>query len=801
MSSVVRQPSFVGGEFSPTLWARTEFEKYAAGARVLRNRIVTPAGAAAKRPGTYYAGRTRADARARLIPFTFSNADTLVLEFTAGFLRFFTRGVDGLPGVVLVGGLPYTIATPYGEADLPKLRYAQVGDVVTLTCAGHQPRELTRTGVAPLAFTFLPVTFDVPDFPATAGGLYLEIPLPVSVEGDATTFPARQWIFKVTAICEDYRGNVFETKPFTITQQFAFGYRPWVNTTAYLVGARVSYIGRQWVCVVADTAHAPGSSYDTNGAEPGGTVTPWDEILVGVIPSPSYADPLPAMIPCYPNKPVTVLQADLVGLVEDPGFWIKGYRVYRGRGSLFGYVGEIDPTSSRFVDSGDTPDWTRTPPKGENPFQVFDYTGALTRTENPAIVCFHEQRRVFARTDQRPGFLFLSSLNAYSIFDQHDPAVAEDAIVMELASLRWEEVRALISGRVLLAMTNGGEWAVVGGQDGAALEATGGYGARPRTERGSSWVEPIKVGDDEVLFLTPAGNVVRELSYDGNRGTYAAPDLTLISSHLFRGRSVVDWDWQEYPWSVVWVVLDDGKLLSLTYLREHGIVAWARHDTLGSVESVCCVREGTEDAVYVAVRRTVAGATRRFVERLSTAIVDDAKEGLFLDAALTYRGEPVLRVEGLGHLEGCTVSALADGYVVHGLVVAGGAVDLPAEFEGGASVVHVGLPFVSDFESLDLPPGEGKKRVKVISKVALEYEGSRGGYVGEALPAGDGVEGLEEWQQRQVEHGLDVIPLESGLVDIPIAGAYGLAGRCAFRHVDPLPSTILAITREVEYGG
>jgi hypothetical protein len=46
----------------------------------------------------------------------------------------------------------------------------------------------------------------------------------------------------------------------------------------------------------------------------------------------------------------------------------------------------------------------------------------------------------------------------------------------------------------------------------------------------------------------------------------------------------------------------------LTYLREHELWAWHRHDTDGAFERVCVVPEGDEDAVYVVVRRTINGA-------------------------------------------------------------------------------------------------------------------------------------------------------------------------------------------------
>src|SRR5690349_18079655 len=122
-----RQPSFAGGEFAPTLWGRTDVEKYGSGARRLRNFIVTPHGAAANRPGLHLVDGTKGDGWVWLVPFIFSDGDTLVLAFGANVIRFYTLGPAGAGVVESAPGVPYEVATPYAVADLPKLRYSQVG--------------------------------------------------------------------------------------------------------------------------------------------------------------------------------------------------------------------------------------------------------------------------------------------------------------------------------------------------------------------------------------------------------------------------------------------------------------------------------------------------------------------------------------------------------------------------------------------------------------------------------------------------------------------------------------------------
>lgn len=791
MATPVRQQSFAKGEFSKSLWARTEFDGYQAGARRLRNMVVTPWGAAANRPGTGYVAETLASGKGRMIPFTFSETDSLLLVFTDLRIRFYALdAVTGLPGVVeSAPGVPYAVVTPYTAAELAKIRYAQVGDVITLCHPSHPPQELTRTSAAPLAFTLTSISFDVPAFPAavTPYALY-----PMAGES-LPTYPAKQWLIELTAICEDAKGNVFETKPLKATKQRAL---PWDPARGYNQYSYVSYGGHNYY---APDGHWPriGVAPDVDIWEGDGSPM-WDDH--GVFPD------VPDRFPVYPNMQVGIWAENLIA--ADPGFRIKAFRAYRGRNPLLGYVGELSDDTLFFWDQGDTPDWARTPPKGENPFKIYDWAGALLRTEAPAVVTYHEQRRVFARTNERPGFLFFSATNAYSNFDQHDPAIAEDALITEVASWRWEEIRALISGRVLLALSSSTEWVADGGQDGAAITPLG-WATRPRTERGSSWVEPLKVGDDEILFIPPAANLVRELSWDGNSGKYSAADMTLLSRHLFKRRQIVAWDWQEEPWSIIWCALDDGQLLSLCYFGGQ-VAAWTWHDTDGIVEDICTLREGDEDAVYLIVARTIGGVTRRYIERMHTRQVDDRVEGVFLDSSLTYRGAPATHINGLDHLEGKTVVALADGAVARtgpaaaDLVVTGGAIDLdPGAFPDGASVVHVGLPYVSELETLDLGPGAGKTRVKSIGEVAVEFEDTAGGWVGQKLPTDPAkpTKGLEELRMREVSDGFGPPGLKSGVWKIPTPAEWNVGGRVVVKQIDPLPMTILAVTRMVDYGG
>ena len=115
-----------------------------------------------------------------------------------------------------------------------------------------------------------------------------------------------------------------------------------------------------------------------------------------------------------------------------------------------------------------------------------------------------------------------------------------------------------------------------------------------------------------VLFVQARGSIVRDLSFQEAVRGYRGQDLTIFSSHLFDEYTLDDWAFQQIPHSVVWAVRSDGTLLGLTYVREHEMWAWHRHDFEGgTVEKVCVVPEGNEDILYVIVNRTINGRTTR----------------------------------------------------------------------------------------------------------------------------------------------------------------------------------------------
>ncbi|CAB5162200.1 hypothetical protein UFOVP152_11 [uncultured Caudovirales phage] len=135
------QQSFNGGVVTPEFWGRLDDPKYQTGLAVCDNFIVLPHGPVTNCPGSQFVRAAKyASTMCRLIPFTYSTTQTVVIEMGAGYFRFHSGGQT-----VMLSGSPYEIANPYAEADLFQITFVQSADVLTLCHPNYAPRELRRT--------------------------------------------------------------------------------------------------------------------------------------------------------------------------------------------------------------------------------------------------------------------------------------------------------------------------------------------------------------------------------------------------------------------------------------------------------------------------------------------------------------------------------------------------------------------------------------------------------------------------------------------------------------------------------
>ena len=268
-------------------------------------------------------------------------------------------------------------------------------------------------------------------------------------------------------------------------------------------------------------------------------------------------------------------------------------------------------------------------------------------TGHPSCVTFFEQRLVFAATLNNPQTIYFSKSGDYENMDANigGTVADDDAIVYTIASNQVNAIRFLSPTRTLIIGTAGGEFAVYGGGDNDAITPTN-IIIKKQSNYGGANVDAVPVAN-ATLFLQRAKRKIRELAYNFDVDGYVAPDLTILAEHITQG-GITQMAYQEEPLSIIYAVREDGELVAVTYQRDQQVVAWHRHifgGSFGSGNAVCesvavIPTDLDEYEVYVIIKRTINGATKRYVEVLNTFDFTETDNTSFnyLDSQLNYDG-------------------------------------------------------------------------------------------------------------------------------------------------------------------
>ena len=137
-------------------------------------------------------------------------------------------------------------------------------------------------------------------------------------------------------------------------------------------------------------------------------------------------------------------------------------------------------------------------------------------------------------------------------------------------------------------------------------------------------------------------------------------DVTLAAEHITQNQ-VIALSYQQEPVNVVWALRNDEVLIGQTYYPDQNVIGWHRHIIGGSfstgnavVESISTIpsSDGSRDELWMIVKRTINGSTRRYVEYMTRYYEDDIDitDAFHVDAGLTYDSTSTTTVSGLDHL-------------------------------------------------------------------------------------------------------------------------------------------------------
>jgi len=208
------------------------------------------------------------------------------------------------------------------------------------------------------------------------------------------------------------------------------------------------------------------------------------------------------------------------------------------------------------------------------------------------------------------------------------------------------------------------------------------------------------------------------------------------------------------------------------------------------VESIAVVPgDLNEDSLYMVVKRTVNGSTVRYIEYFGAFdFGSNIEDAFFVDSGLTYSGSAATSISGLGHLEGQTVSILANGATHPDKVVTSGAVAL----DRSVTKAHIGLAYNSILQTMRVDAGgsEGtaQGKIKRIHDITLRLFNTAGISVGSSETEIDRI----PFRSSSDVMG-SALPMFTGDKEVEFRGGFDNDGFIVIKQNQPLPATILAI--------
>lgn len=460
---------------------------------------------------------------------------------------------------------------------------------------------------------------------------------------------------------------------------------------------------------------------------------------------------------------------------------VSRHYVYKLRNGLYGYIGETDGNS--FADDNITPDMTRTPPITKNPFSAAgDYPGAVT---------YFEQRRCFAGTDNKPQNFWATRSGTESNMNFSIPTRDDDSIVLRLSARKVSRIEHMIPLSDLLLLTTDGDFRIYTQNSDVFSPNT--VASRAQAYHGANNVQPITSGESAV-YVRNQSSRVHEVAYDNVAYSFKANDISIMAPHLFDEYAIVDMALTRSPFPIIWCVRDDGVLVGVTYMPSQKVWAWHQHHfDLGFVESIAGIAEGSKDVLYLSIKRTIDGQTKRYIECLDLQQERVLVDSFHVDCGLFYDGTPIINVTGLDHLEGQTVNILADGETHPQRVVVDGGLSLDYE----ASKIAIGLPLTARLKTLPISAeleAYAQGQTKNVNRVYLRTFES--GHV----KVGPSEDKLSTYQDTtDVNYG-SLAALRSGILNIETLPEWDPDGQIIVENSDPTPTTILSMVIEVAMG-
>lgn len=759
-------PAFNGGEVSPKMAGRVDQDIYRISCHRLENFIPDIAGPAVKRGGTVYVQAVRSmDKRVWLVRFEASPEESFILEFGDLYIRFYTnRAQQQVSGVAAYSG-----ATAYIVGDLASsagVNYYCIADTT-----GNAPPNATYWH--PLVGTIyeIPSPYTEAQLTNAAGGFAISFVQSGDIiylahrehqQRKLSRYAATIW----TLTLYEPDGGPFQDVNITATTVYASAATGSVTLTASAALFTAAHVGTLFYLEQRTVS-------DILQWEPTKSITAGD-------------------VRRSENRNYSAVNTATTGAVR-PTHTEGG--VYDGDSGVQWTFLEAGYGWLRITAVGGPTSATATVisrlPAGcigaGNPSTKWAL-GAWSDTEGwPDCVTFYLDRLAFARQSK----VWMTVAGDYENMQAREfgRQLTASAISLPIPSRRGNRILWLetLEGGLVVG-TGADEWIISPASRNEPLGPLN-IACNPLGTIGSRGIQVLRLFDN-IVFAQRSGKKLRDIRYLVGEGALRA-DLNALADHI-TATGFTSMTHTAEPYSIIWATDTEGNLCGAVYYPEQEVLGWARFPvTNGYVECVQTIPapDGRSDDLWLVVRRTIGGATKRYIEWMKPPLLDtaDQEDAYYVDCGVTYDGAPTATITGLGHLEGQVVNVLADGATHPQRTVAGGQITL----QRNASVVHVGLPYTAKVATMDIEAGSAngtaQGKVKRVHKGIVRLLRTLGGRAGPSEAKLDTI----QFRDATVPMG-EAPPLFTGDKPVPWPGGSERQARMWFVHEDPTPATVVA---------
>lgn len=738
--------NFSKGELSPLIEGRPDLAAYFEGGLRIENWTLLRQGGLRRRPGLRFIAEVKDSSKDTLIfPFEFSVDDAFVVEVGDAYFRFYKNRAQLTTSA---GGPAVEVVSPYTEAQLRNVHFTQSADVLFLFHELVQQRRLNR--VSDTNWTVSTITANPPP----------------SFEADTdvgTKDPAGTTV------------NATLTPGATTGASVVF--------TASAAVFLEADVGRQ---IISGASRAIITDF---GASAGDTTTPNDHVRADILDDFPSTNAIAAgdwFLRLSPQSTLDPDKKEPVGAQVTLQTAANAFREADVGKFIFVYDGLVKITSRT----------NATTVLGEL-LSVMSGTADANPTAAPAgtwtlEVASWSAAQGFPRSGEFfQGRLYQISTTGQkttiwgSVSDDFDSyavgAEADNAVEHTLASRQVNRLEWIADNIDLFIGTTGSEHRMRGSGTGEPI----GGDVIPLVERltthGCAPIQPVVV-NRQTLFLDRDRTRLFSMLFDIRQDGFDAQELTVAAEHITGdGIRLGPVAFQRRRDPRLYMVREDGELIAFTFLPQDRVVGFTRYVTDGTFEGVAVIPRvaGGPDEVWVVVKRTINGQTKRYVEMFEEShddLTGRKWKSLQTDSSVVVTGSGLTTITGADHLEGKTVDVIADGGFRGQKTVVGGQFTL----DEAADVVEYGLPYDSDFLSMR-PAIEGT----VIEGLPRSWDSF-------FVRLQDSIGGTVNSVPIQYEQS-DLGSLDLFTGDRKVTGSEGWDTEARFRiqQTDPYPMTVL----------